>query len=67
MIKIEQNHEKMDYPLNFIHLYSSLENIHIIDTKKENNLVYDSNATIASGKDVVLYTWYDNEVHPKYY
>ena len=23
--------------------------------------VYDSNATIASGKDVVLYTWYDNE------
>ena len=23
--------------------------------------IYDSNATIASGKDVVLYTWYDNE------
>ena len=23
--------------------------------------VYDSNATIANGKDVVLYTWYDNE------
>jgi glyceraldehyde 3-phosphate dehydrogenase len=23
--------------------------------------VFDSNATIASGKDVVLYTWYDNE------
>ena len=23
--------------------------------------VYDSHATIASGKDVVLYTWYDNE------
>jgi len=23
--------------------------------------VYDSNATIASGKDVVVYTWYDNE------
>ena len=23
--------------------------------------VFDSNATIASGKDVILYTWYDNE------
>ena len=23
--------------------------------------VYDSNATIANGKDVVIYTWYDNE------
>ena len=23
--------------------------------------VFDSNATIVAGKDVVLYTWYDNE------
>jgi len=23
--------------------------------------VFDSNATIVTGKDVVLYTWYDNE------
>ena len=23
--------------------------------------VFDSNATIVSGKDVILYTWYDNE------